>query len=893
MTKYVEQLWHALEKEAVFQKLNSSDKGLSEAEAKNRLKIFGHNIISSKSFGTILRIFVRQFRNPIVYMLFFSTLLALILRKLTDSCVILSVLILNAMISFFQEYRAHKIIKALTSMVPSKTSVLRNGKRKLIHSSSLVPGDVVLLQAGDRIAADLRLFSVKNLECNESALTGESLPVLKNEQQVKDDSSLADRTCMAFNGTYVTSGTGFGLVVATGFKSEFGKISELVEHIENLETPMALNIKKIVQWISWGILGVSGSLFVVGYLRGSSLFDAAIAAIALAVAAIPEGLPAIITIASSIGVRRMACKHAIIRQLPAVEALGCATVICTDKTGTLTYNELMVQQIRTRSGAYVVSGAGYSLEGQIQLSNGNDNEELEEILTAAILCSNAKIEQGENGLISDGDPTEIALIVVGRKKGLMEEKIRKDWLRQDVIPFESEKRYMASLNQSPKHQNFIFVKGAPEEIAAMCDHSSHHEEILGQAHLMAQEGMRVIAIAKKEFKESISKIKEKDIKGGYALLGFIGMLDPPRKEVYQALKACREAGINVKMVTGDHPLTAQAVAQDLGILDSGNVVISKELESLDRQGWKEVARLTQVFARVTPQHKLRLVEVLQELGHVVVMTGDGLNDAAALKRADIGVAMGVRGTAIAKEAADVILADDDFTSIEEAIKEGRRVYDNLIKSLTFILPTSLGQSLVIFLAILFFPVTQKLAFYPMSPLQILWVNLVVAIALSLPLAFEPEESDVMKRPPEKKSKPILSKFLLAKTAGVSAMMAIGAIALFLWEYYREIEHGISEGRAFAEAQTIAVTGLIWFQSFYLFHCRYLNRSKMKVKFFSNRYIFMGIASVFIAQIFFIYLPFMNKIFKTVALDFESVFVSFLVVFLMIPVLIMDKFIKKY
>ncbi len=893
MKKQVENQWHSQAKEGVFLELNSSESGLNEKEVKKRLKVFGYNALQGKSSETIPRILLRQLHNPIIYVLLFSTGFAWLLGKFSDSLVVLSVVILNTLIGFIQEYRAHKTIRALTSMVPQKTQVVREGDTKLIHSSELVPGDIVVLQAGDRIAADLRLFSVKNLGCDESTLTGESLPVSKKVDPISSDTILAERRNMAFNGSYVTSGMGLGIVVATGLKTEFGKISELVEQVVVLETPMSITIRKIAQWITLSVLVVSLGLFLIGYMRGSSFFDAGFAAITLAVAAIPEGLPAIITIASSIGVRRMARRQAIIRQLPAVEALGSTSMICTDKTGTLTYNEMTVQQIWTQAGFSFVSGGGYSLDGHFQSANSSiTNEELEEILRAAILCSDATFEENFNGLIPIGDPTEIALIVAGRKKGFIENEVRKAWKQNDIIPFESEKRLMATLNSSPTDHCFVFVKGAPEEVVAICKGLSSSEQVLQHAQSMAKEGMRVLAIAKKEFLKSTMQLNEEDIKEGFLLLGFVGMIDPPRKEVYQALKSCREAGINVKMVTGDHPLTAEAVARDLGILGHGKVLSGHEVTNFDAEDWKKAALTTQVFARVAPEHKLKLVEALQELGHVVAMTGDGVNDAAALKRADIGVAMGIKGTAVAKEASDMILADDNFASIEAAVEEGRRVYDNLIKSLAFVLPTSVGQALVIFFAVIFFPIQKEGLLYPMSPIQILWINLVVAVALALPLAFELAQPDIMKRPPRKKNSSVLDGFLLAKTLTVSMVMALGTIGLFLWEYYREVGKGAIEVVALAEAQTMAVTAMILFQIIYLFNCRSLSDSRVRTRFFSNDYLFIGIGLVLLAQIAFVHLPIMNMIFRSSSLDLESWMISFLVALLIIPVVALEKQIKR-
>lgn len=884
--------WHSFDTEDFFKELNSSAEGLTEKEAKKRLKTFGHNTFQPRSSETVSRIFLRQIHNPIVYLLLASTVIAAGLGKLTDSLVVLSVVILNTLISFAQEYRAHKTISSLNALVPQKTSVLRAGGVKLIDSSKLVPGDIVNLEAGDHIAADLRLFFVKNLQCDESTLTGESLSVNKIVEKLPADTFFADRKNMVFGGTYVTSGIGKGIVVATGLKTEFGKISELVERVSEIDTPMSITLKNIARWISLGVVFIGLILFLIGFMRGSSAFDAAFAGITLAVAAIPEGLPTIITIASSIGVYRMGRRQAIIRQLPAVEALGSTSIICTDKTGTLTYNEMTVQKLWTPSGVTFVSGGGYSLEGEIEYLNSTNMRELEEILRAAILCSDATLDENSNGFIPIGDPTEIALVVVGRKMGLNEIEVRKAWPRKDLIPFESEKRYMATLNQSPALQEYIFIKGAPEEIISACVDINDRDQVLIHAQSMAKEGMRVLAIAKKECKAMISQLREGDVKEGLNLLGFLGMVDPPRKEVYQALKSCHQAGINVKIVTGDHPLTAEAIARDLGILGKGKTVSGRDISSLDVDAWQKLALSTQVFARVSPEHKLRLVEALQELGHVVAMTGDGVNDAAALKQADIGVAMGIKGTAVAKEASDMVLADDNFASIEAAVEEGRRVYDNLIKSLAFVLPTSFSQALVIFIAVLFFPIHGGVQLHPMSPIQILWVNLITAVALSLPLAFESAEPDIMKRPPRQKNAPVLNKLLLVKTIVVSLIMAIGVVGLFLWEYNGEIKKNTPDFIALAEAQTMAVTAMVLFQVFYLFSCRHLGHLSIRSNFFSNHYLFVGICAVLIAQVFFVYQPFLNQMFKTSPLDVEALLLSSMVAFLIVPVVSMINLFKK-
>ncbi|MBS0585859.1 MAG: HAD-IC family P-type ATPase [Verrucomicrobia bacterium] len=877
-----EEPWHATPIETVFKILDSQKSGLEEKEAKRRLKEFGLNIWHFRSSNTIFRILCRQLHNPIVYVLLAATVLANLLSRVEDSLVILVVVLLNTAIGFFQEYRAHETIKALKSMTPQKTTILRNNEPKIVSVSEITLGDIVVLRAGDPIPADLRLFSTKNLECEESALTGESLPVVKEEEPSSLTDPLSDRKSMAFTGTYVTQGSGYGIVVAIAFKTELGKISKMLKEITSLETPLTLSVKRMTKWITLAILFISISLFGIGYFRGSGLFQAAFAAIALAVAAIPEGLPAIMTIAFSVGMRRMAERKAIVRQLTAVETLGSTTIICTDKTGTLTCNEMTVQKIWTRKGLSLLSGIGYSLKGE--LSSPENKDEIKQLLEASILCSDATISTAE-GISFFGSSTEIALLIAGRKIGLTEAKLREEWPKKDVIPFTHEQKFMATIHLSPSKETYVFIKGAPEVILSMCEKDFEEAKCLSYMESMARDGMRLLAVAKKR---GGTFTKE-----GYTLLGLFGIADPPRKEVYQSLKNCYDAGVIVKMVTGDHPFTAEAIARDLGILKEGaSPLTGQELQNLTEEAFKEAALKTKVFARVTPEDKLRLVSTLQEIGHVVAMTGDGVNDAPALKKADIGVAMGIRGTAVAKEASQIVLADDNFASIEAAIEEGRRVYDNLVKSLAFIFATGFSQAFVVLFAMLFFPIKEGLILYPLSPVQILWVNLVVAIGLAIPLVFEGPEPDIMKRPPRPKKAPLLSPFLLIKTLLIAVIMALGTVALFLWEYNTEIQKGILEELALKEAQTVAVTALVLFQIVYLFNCRSLKKGVMKVHFFSNPSIFIGVLISLLAQGLFIYTPFLQQIFGSSNLNFTAWLLPICVAVLLFPILFLERLFKK-
>ena len=784
--------------------------------------------------------------------------------------------------------------------------MIRNGILSSIPSSQIVPGDILVLQAGDRVPADIRLFSVKNLGCDESALTGESVPVLKRIDPTSVEATVADRKCMAYNGTLLTSGTGLGVVVATGVHTEFGKISALLEQVTVPQTPLTKTLKRLARFITGLVFLMGIGLFVVAYFRGFSMLDAGTASIALAVAAIPEGLPAIITIAAAIGVQRMARKKAIIHHLLAVETLGSTTVICTDKTGTLTQNEMTVQSIWTPLNSFFVTGVGYSPEGKILMQNSEafdqltDESLLDELLKAVMLCNDACIEERENQWIPHGDPTELALIIAGRKRGLNETKLRLDWPKIDVLPFDSEKRVMATLNNNPLNGKTIFLKGAPEVVISLCrtdsnGNSIHYQSLIyEQVANMAKQGMRVIAVAKKDVNSDRTSIEEDDIKNDFVLLGLLGMIDPPREEVFEAIKACQEAGITVKMITGDHPLTASVIGIELGLQENEKVITGSELNQINTNALKEVIDQNNIFARALPEHKLKIVEALQANDHVVAMTGDGVNDAPALKRANIGVAMGISGTAVAKEASDMVLADDNFISIKAAVAEGRRVYDNLIKSIAFIFPTSLAQASVILVAILFFPIQGDSLILPILPVQILWINLVIAVGLGLSLAFEAMEPDIMQRPPRKTDAPILSKFIVSRTLIVGTIMAAGTIGLFFWEYSTELARGVAEKTAIAEAQTTSVTSLMFFQVFYSLNCRSFRFSVFRMGIFSNLYILLGIGLVVLAQIGFVYIEFMNTLFGSSPLNLEAWLVSVSIALSILPIVAFEKwFLKKF
>ncbi|HSN48059.1 MAG TPA: HAD-IC family P-type ATPase, partial [Flavobacterium sp.] len=783
--------WHSVSFNNVLESLNACSSGLSTAEAGERLRTEGSNILISKNRESAFKILLRQFLNPLIYVLLAATILAIAMGKLTDGTVVFSVIIINAIIGFIQEYQAGKTIQGLLQLMPEKATVMRDGKQKNIPTADLVPGDYVLLQAGDKVSADMRLTFVKNMQCNESVLTGESLPIEKNTDIIAADTGIADRKNMVFSGTLITSGKAEGVVVLTGIKTEIGKISALLQTTTSVKSPLTKSLEKIAKGITFSIIFVGVLVFLIGLFRNYSFIDAIFSAITLAVAAIPEGLPAVITIASAIGVMRMARRRAIIRHLSAVETLGSTTVICTDKTGTLTLNEMTVKVLWNGMQKFQVTGAGINTNGKI-LKNESDEEgsegEIGELIRAAALCNDATLHHKEGHWKAVGDPTEVALIAVAGKFGINEDELRSKWSRLDELPFDSEKKIMATFHLSPSGEKIIYLKGAPESVIPLLlnsDKSSpdaDKEQVRKEALQMAETGMRVLAFACQTLdNEHLSLITEDDLRE-FTFLGLQAMSDPPRMEVKEAIASCHNAGITVKMITGDHPSTATAIGRELGFINSEKVITGKELQNLNTDELQEVVKSTNIFARVSPEDKLNLVKALQSNGEVVAMTGDGVNDAPALKRADIGVAMGISGTAVAKEAADIILADDNFESIEAAVEEGRRVFDNLLKSIVFLLPTSIGLGLVIFIAVLFFPTEGKIVLIPMQPVQVLWINLITAVALSLPLALEAMEPDVMNRPPRKPNKPILSPLIIFRMVMVSIVMASGTIGLFLWEY---------------------------------------------------------------------------------------------------------------
>ncbi len=898
--------WHAMPTQEVIVSLHTEQSGLAAEEAARRLQEHGANELVARGGDTPLRMLWRQLNNPIGWLLLAAGIVALVLNKYTDAAVVFGAVVINAVIGFIQEYRAGKAIEELAALLPEMATVIRGGRPVAVHVRELVPGDVVVLQSGDKVPADLRIFQAKNLLIEEAALTGESLPVAKHVEPVSSDAPLGDRVGMAYSGTLVIQGAASGVVVATGGATELGRINELLDQTEQLVTPLTKQLAKVTTGITIAVVGIVAVLIGFGiWIKNAPPGEALMVAVTLAVAAIPEGLPAVITIALAIGVRRMAARHAVIRYLPAVETLGATTVICSDKTGTLTRNEMTVQVAWVGGHEYRFSGVGYGPEGEVE-HDGIRLEQLpqglRDLLLMGVLCNDAAVHEKGGSWTPVGDPTEAALVVAALKGRLNAEELRELHQRQDVIPFESETKFMATLHEIDGERH-VLLKGAPETVLQRCLlDDSDLSRISDAVETFARQGMRMIAFAgRRGFQSDQLLLDEED--GGFTFAGLMGMIDPPRTEALDAIRTCHRAGITVKMITGDHPVTAEAIGRQLGLLTAEQQPVQgRELDGLSDVQLRSAALGTNVFARVAPEHKLALVQALQAEGNVVAMTGDGVNDAPALKRADIGVAMGITGSSVSKEAAKVVLMDDNFSSIAAAVEEGRRVYDNLIKSLAFVLPTNLALAAILSVAMFFFPTVTvegvDVLLLAMSPTQILWINLVASVTLSIPLAFETLEPNAMQRPPRPAAEPVFSRFLLYRLITVAALMAAGGCGLFLWEYFRiagpapvtMARHAL----ALAEAQTICVTVVTFSQIFYLLNCRSLRNSIFSLGVFSNPSVFAGIGVLLLLHACFIYLPPLQKLFGSAALDARAWLVAILAGAIVLPVISVEKwFMRRY
>ena len=862
-------LWHHLDAEQVLRALDTASGGLSTEEAVRRLEVHGPNRLRPpKPRSPALR-FLLQFHNVLIYVLLASAAITAALGHAVDTGVILGVTIINAIVGFVQEGKAESALAAIRKMLSLRALVLRDGQRREIPAEDLVPGDWVLLQSGDKVPADLRLIETKNLRIQEAVLTGEAEAVEKTAAPVAAEAAIGDRTDMAYSGTLVSYGQGVGVVVATGEYTEIGRISMLLEQVESMTTPLLRQMAQFGRWLSAAIVLAAAATFLFGvFWRNQPADDMFMAAVALAVAAIPEGLPAIMTIILAIGVQRMARRNAIVRRLPAVETLGAVNVICSDKTGTLTRNEMTVQRVVTAERVFQVSGVGYAPIGGFSVNDASilaeEAADLQTIARAARLCNDAVLRDEGGEWRMEGDPTEGALLTLACKAGLDPVAEQERFHRMDSIPFESEHRFMATLHHDHYGHGIIYVKGAPERVLAMCADEQYsaglrplrqdywHERIED----LAAAGQRVLAVAFRYAPKTQRTLNFAEIEVGLTLLGLLGISDPPREEAIRAVRQTRQAGIRVKMITGDHGATAQAIAAQLGIGDGRTVLTGPELEALDDGALRKVVLETDVYARASPEHKLRLVAALQANHQIVAMTGDGVNDAPALKRADVGVAMGMKGTEAAKEASEIVLADDNFASIAHAVEEGRTVYDNLRKALLFTLPTNGAEALVIVAAILF-GVTL-----PITPVQVLWVNMVTAVTLSLALAFEPAEANIMRRPPRNASEPLLSKFMLWRISAVSVLLVIAPLGLFLWEVERHMPLG--------EARTMAVNALVVGEIFFLFNSRYIYSSSLSREgLLGSRPVLTTIGILLVLQLAFTYFPPMHRLLGTAPISARS------------------------
>ncbi|QTN33202.1 cation-transporting P-type ATPase [Akkermansiaceae bacterium] len=872
MKNPAETKWHALSPEEALGLLRSSHQtGLSNDEAARRAAESGPNQMTARKPVAAWFRFLQQFHQPLIYILLAAAAITAGLREWVDASVIFGVVLVNAVIGFVQEAKAGKAIEALTKMVHTDVFVKRDGMKVRLPSTELVPGDIVFLQSGDKVPADLRLLRQRNLRIEEAALTGESVPTQKQAHTLPADTVLADRANLAFTGTLVIFGQGEGVVYATGDLTQMGLIADMMKKADVLQTPLTRKIAAFSRILLFVILGLAALTFLVGLLRGESWVSMFLAAVALAVGAIPEGLPAAVTITLAIGVSRMAKRQAIIRKLPAVETLGSTTVICSDKTGTLTQNQMTVQEVFAGGILHHVTGSGYDPDGEVHFERRpvvvGENEALLETFGAGILCNDSRVIRADHGShIAEGDPTEAALIVSARKAGISESEINRRLPRIETIPFESEYQYMATLHGATGGPKVIYIKGAVETLLERCSHSLGASgeldsldagSIVKMAEMMASRGLRVLAFARREMHHSHDGLEHGHVADGLTFLGLQGKLDPPRPEAIAAISKCHAAGISVKMITGDHALTAKAIATQIG-LDSDVVALTgRELATLPDAGLADAAERAVVFARVGPEQKLRLVRALQSRGHIVAMTGDGVNDAPALRQADIGIAMGISGTDVSKEAADMILTDDNFASIEAAVEEGRGIFDNLTKFIVWTLPTNFGEGLVILAAVVL-GVTL-----PILPVQILWINMTTAVLLGLMLVFEPKEAGTMSRPPRDPRSAILTGMLQARILIVSLIMLAGCFGLFFWETGR--------GSTLAEARTVAVNVFVMVELFYLYNCRSFTRSTFAIGLFTNPWLLGGSAVMMVFQLLFTYTPFMNKLFGSAPIGWDSWF----------------------
>ncbi|EJI84046.1 P-type HAD superfamily ATPase [Alishewanella aestuarii B11] len=855
---------HSLSANQVLATLNSAEQGLTAAQAQHRAAQYGPNLLPQAAGPSLWYRFFKHFHDTLIYVLLFSAAVTALLGHWLDTAVILAVVIINAIIGFIQEGKAEQALAGIRQMLSVHANVCRDGQWQQVPAEQLVPGDVVKIRSGDLVPADLRLLDSTELRIEESALTGESQPVAKQTEPVALDAALGDRSCLAFSGTLVTSGRGIAVVTAIGAATEIGQINQLLSEVQGITTPLTRQMNQFGRYLALVIALLALLMLAVGMLlHDYSHAEVFLAAIGFAVAAIPEGLPAILTITLALGVKQMADRKAITRRLNAVETLGAVTVICSDKTGTLTRNEMTAKEVVTAQGQYQISGVGYQPQGELRFAEEPVNLAAHPALAALIeviaVANDSQLVEKDGQWLVHGEPTEGALLCLAEKAGFEREQHQ----RLAVIPFESENKFMASLEQHRNGSRQLLLKGAPDRLLPRCSvqlNAQGQTEPLNevfwqqQLNLLSSQGLRVLAAAGRDTEQTELGLSDLT---GLCFYGLIGIIDPPRPEAISAIAACRAAGIRVKMITGDHAGTAEAIGREMGLAADATLQVytGQQLEQASSEQLQQMALAGDIFARTSPEHKLRLVQALQQQGEVVAMTGDGVNDAPALKQADVGVAMGIKGSEASKEAADIVLADDNFSTIAAAVAEGRTIYDNLRKAILFILPTNGAQGLVMLCAVLF-GLTL-----PLTPVQILWVNMVVAITLALALAFEPAEPGVMQRPPRQSSAALLSAAFLRRIALVSLLIGGSAMALF--------QLALAQGLDLATARTVTVTALVVAQAGYLLNSRHLNNFSLKpTLLFTNRIAWLAIGILVLLQLAFVYSPLLQLWFGTQPLSLQ-------------------------
>lgn len=874
--------WHSLEKENVLEMLGGSEDGLSSTEANERLKRYGPNKLQEEKKPNPIIRFLMQFNNLLIYVLLIAAIVTAMLDHMMDTFVILGVVIINAIIGFMQENRAQNAMDAIKKMLAFHAVVLRDKNSQKVKSESLVIGDVVYMKPGDRVLADIRLLETHGLSAQESSLTGESVAVEKGVKKVAFDAALGDRSSMLFAGTTIATGEAKGVVVATADKTELGRISGMLRNVEVLTTPLVEQMNKFAKYLTIFILSFSILIFFIGhFIKGLEFKEAFMSVIGLFVAAIPEGLPAVLTITLAVGVQSMAKRNAIVRQLPAIETIGSVSVICSDKTGTLTQNEMMVSSIITDNATFKVEGSGYEPIGDIYLNEDKVDIQKEEKLNflakTSLLCSDSTLKKEGDFWKIEGSPTEGALVTFAHKIGIYANDIRGAFKRNDKIPFDSKHKYMATLNHSHDGESIIVLKGAAEIIIKMSGFEYASKDKIGEiktqyweemAKQLASSGQRVLALAYKKVPNDKYTLDFSDLKEGLILIALVGLIDPPRPEAIEAIKECYEANIDVKMITGDHLLTATAIGKTIGLKNCENVLSGADIEKLSDEDLQSAVLKTDIFARTTPEHKLRLVKALQSHSKIVAMTGDGVNDAPALKRANVGIAMGKSGTEAAKESSEFVLTDDNFASIVSAIREGRRVYDNIKKVISWTLPTNASEASVIAVAI-FFGMLM-----PITPIQILWANMITAVTLGIALAFEEEDKNIMRRRPRAIYEPILNKVLVWHIVYVTILFLLAVFGAF---YY-----AMQTGETIEYARTLALNVLVFLEIFHLFYIRNSNIIDLRLNdILANKIVWSAVLVIFVAQIAITYVPVLQVVFLTASLklfDFAMIFAIGAVVF---------------